>query len=133
MSVQIRHLYDGETPTLLGEFAGFDLQPAWCWVAEDDQREVIGVLMGGRLHGMFVLLRLAIAENAPKATALALLRYGFKQARLRGLKGCITLLEPGRPTEYKLGKLLQRMGANFFPLQHPTLLVGCSIESRFIH
>lgn len=130
MATTIRHLGEGEpTPFLLKEFANLKLDGQWAYLAENEQGKVVGALLTANVHGLLAILRLITDEEAPPTTALRLLRAAFRESRERGLLGAVTLLEPRRPVERKLGKLLERKGTDFLPLPQ-ALLVMTSLNER---
>ena len=91
----VRNLKAGEQwPDAL--FMGFEgpmLEREWAFVVEHNGR-VCGALLTAPMHGILFLIRVAMRPNAPLAALRALLKYTFESARLRGLQGYMTLINP---------------------------------------
>lgn len=116
--MQVRCLREGEAIpfSLQNGFENLVLQPEWCWVATREE-EVIALLMACNNHGIALLWRFIIKPNAPRSTALLLLRRMLSDCRARGVKGYMAFLDITRPAEHGLAKIAVKAGAKIFPAQ----------------
>jgi len=113
--ITVRTLRAGEPlPTLpspdglpLG-FESLPLDHDWIWLAEHDAA-CVGILITAPAHGILLLFRITMAPDAPPAAALLLLRRAFREARVRGCAGWMTVLQDSSEAEVRLMRVLTRM------------------------
>lgn len=130
MSLHVRNLRLNENwpEELFMGFEGPQLQREWCWVVEHNGT-VCGGIIGIPAHGMLMLLRVSMRPQAPLVALRALLQKVFYDARLRGLQGYITLLDP---TKREGGALLGLVrSVNGFQWPEPIVLVWGMMRDIF--
>lgn len=95
MSFHVRNLRANEDwpEDLFMGFNGPALEREWCFVVEH-HGSVVGALLTCPMHGQLFLIRVAMQRKAPLMALRALLKATFETARLRGLQGYLTLLDP---------------------------------------
>jgi hypothetical protein len=116
LSTRVRTLNPGEDypEDLAMGFFGSSLQREWCWLAENEQ-EVLGGLMCSPMHGALLMLRASVKGGAPRTTLRALLRTAVLDAKRRGCNGYISLLDPTTETGRKLFGIVRNVGGVQWP------------------
>ena len=112
-----RNLRPDEPVPFVHGLEAMTLDHNWVWAAIHKTR-ICGLLVGANVHGMFYILRIVIPRNAPRSTALVLLRQVRKSVSARGLEAWTTFLmpSPDTPIEEKLTRLSAQMQAQILPV-----------------
>jgi hypothetical protein len=93
----------------------------WVWVAVADDR-IIGFLAACACHGVALVVRIRMDENAPVSALIVLLRRFFRDARNRGLKGFIVFLDSKEPIEQRISFVMRRAFGGQSAMQHSLII-----------
>ena len=112
--VTVRNMRFGESvPTELELVHGFVLDYAWVWVLEV-RGKVLGALYVAPAHGIAILMRVCLLPTAPSWSLGRLLRKMLEDIDKRGYKGYAVCLDPDRPEEQKLLRVVARAKGKIF-------------------
>jgi hypothetical protein len=107
-----RTLRHGErAPECLAEplFLLADLDPDWVWIAEHNGA-VVGTVVACGCHGIALILRVRMSENAPRTALLILLRRFFADLRERKCNGYMVWFDPTNESEKVLQVIAEKLG-----------------------
>jgi hypothetical protein len=110
--VSVRNPLPGEqlSPELLSGLAfAPHLDLDWVWLLELDE-EPVACCITSPMHGALLLIRVASLPRAPRLWFLMLMRTVFEEAKSRGLKGWLTMMEASRKPEIRLARIARRHG-----------------------
>lgn len=110
-------------------FESLPLDHEWIWVMERDSK-IVGLLIGGHLHGLLCLARMVIAPDAPPLAPMLLLRRALSDAQARGCLGYLTFLDDAQPAEVKCMRIATRAGGNKLISVSGVWVIG-SIENKY--
>lgn len=95
---------------LLEGFLTLDtVDPNWIWFAMD-QSGIIGALTAAPCHGVAMILRVKMDENAPRIALRILLRGFFHDMKERGYKGYMTWFSEDSEDEIILKRIAESNG-----------------------
>lgn len=100
----VRHMHTWDIfPTSL--WAGDKLNTHWVWVAADDRDRPVGALITAPAHGVVMLLRVWLADDAPRHLLLTMLRSAARECKALGMDKWMTFLNASAPNEIRLARI----------------------------
>lgn len=110
---------------------GFDklgqLDYDWIWVVER-YGKIEACLVAGPCHGIAFIYRLAMIPGTPAISLLKLMRSAAREAKRRGVRGLILMLDPKQPTQAKLKAMMMKWGGTKLDREHE--VVACVLPRR---
>lgn len=107
-----RRMREGDAiPTHLGEsFLNMPrLDRDWIWLAEHDDH-IVGCIIAAPCHGLALILRVKMSDDAPRTALLALLRKFFDDVRARGFIGYLSWFDESSDSESTLRTIAEKLG-----------------------